>query len=443
MKRLIAMLLCVTMLCGLGTAFAAQPTQTGQGTQALGFSDLKGHWAEPALTHAVENGLLNGYDGKLFPDDLLTRAQLATIVVNAFGAAKEADISHLTDVSKDAWYYAFVKKAVSMNVLVGDNAGNFRPEANVSREEVFSVFARLLMLDDGKETALNSFTDGDQVSVWARPAAAAVVEAGLVVGNQGKLSPRASITRAEFATIMYKAIAAYGRTASVTLSQAASLAVTAPNAVVQGTKVTGDLYITEGVGNTQIILDGVTIGGRLVIRSGSVIILKNGATIAGGIVKLDGLDTEVITSDPGTGTGGSGGGGGSVNPPQPSKKQYTIEEALASSAVPEDVKQYIRYTRGEYLGVNFKVVPNVIPVGDGFNTSIFDADCNLWLGTDNGILILSQDGRTVNTISGDTDILPYDRVNMLFSDGGLGAWVICGDPADESASAVCHITDVK
>ena len=187
----------------------------------------------------------------------------------------------------------------------------------------------------------------------------------------------------------------------------------------------------------------MTIGGRLVIRSGSVIILKNGATIAGGIVKLDGLDTEVITSDPGTGTGGSGGGGGSVNPPQPSKKQYTIEEALASSAVPEDVKQYIRYTRGEYLGVNFKVVPNVIPVGDGFNTSIFDADRNLWLGTDNGILILSQDGRTVNTISGDTDILPYDRVNMLFSDGGLGAWVICGDPADESASAVCHITDVK
>lgn len=426
MKRFIAILLCAVMLCGLVPAFAVQASQTGQSTDYMGFSDLKGHWAEEALTHAVENGLLKGCDGKLSPNDALTRAQLATIVVSAFGATEKADISHLTDVSKDAWYYTYVQKAVAMGALKGDEGGTFRPEDKVSREEAFTVFDSLLMLGSGNTSVLNSFTDADQVSGWARPMVSAIVEAGLAVGNQGKLNPKSSITRAEFATIIYRAISEYGRSQSITLDKADSLAVTAPNAVVKGTKVTGDLYITEGVGDTEIVLDGVTVGGRLVIRSGSVIILKNGASISGKTIILDGLDAQVKV----------------VVGRVPAAVVQTWEQALKDTKVPEEVKQYIRFAYlDEYQGVNFKVIPNVIPVGDGFNTSIFDSERNLWLGTDTGILIISEDGNTTVTISETPEILPYGKVTMLFSDGATGAWVICGDPATDD-NAVCHIQNV-
>lgn len=426
MKRFIAILLCAVMLCGLVPAFAVQASQTGQSTDYMGFSDLKGHWAEEALTHAVENGLLKGYDGKLSPNDALTRAQLATIVVSAFGATEKADISHLTDVSKDAWYYTYVQKAVAMGALKGDEGGTFRPEDKVSREEAFTVFDSLLMLGSGNTSVLNSFTDADQVSGWARPMVSDIVEAGLAVGNQGKLNPKSSITRAEFATIIYRAISEYGRSQSITLDKADSLAVTAPNAVVKGTKVAGDLYITEGVGDTEIVLDGVTVGGRLVIRSGSVIILKNGASISGKTIILDGLDAQVKV----------------VVGRVPAAVVQTWEQALKDTKVPEEVKQYIRFAYlDEYQGVNFKVIPNVIPVGDGFNTSIFDSERNLWLGTDTGILIISEDGNTTVTISETPEILPYDKVTMLFSDGATGAWVICGDPATDD-NAVCHIQNV-
>ena len=426
MKRFIAILLCAVMLCGLVPAFAVQASEAGQSTDYMGFSDLKGHWAEEALTHAVENGLLKGYDGKLSPNDALTRAQLATIVVSAFGATEKADISHLTDVSKDAWYYTYVQKAVAMGALKGDEGGTFRPEDKVSREEAFTVFDSLLMLGSGNTSVLNSFTDADQVSGWARPMVSAIVEAGLAVGNQGKLNPKSSITRAEFATIIYRAISEYGRSQSITLDKADSLAVTAPNAVVKGTKVAGDLYITEGVGDTEIVLDGVTVGGRLVIRSGSVIILKNGASISGKTIILDGLDAQVKV----------------VVGRVPAAVVQTWEQALKDTKVPEEVKQYIRFAYlDEYQGVNFKVIPNVIPVGDGFNTSIFDSERNLWLGTDTGILIISEDGNTTVTISETPEILPYDKVTMLFSDGATGAWVICGDPATDD-NAVCHIQNV-
>lgn len=56
------------------------------------------NWSTAALKHAVENGLLQGADGKIMPDDKLTRAQLVTIIVRAFGATEKGDIEHYTDV---------------------------------------------------------------------------------------------------------------------------------------------------------------------------------------------------------------------------------------------------------------------------------------------------------------------------------------------------------
>lgn len=54
------------------------------------FTDFPSDWSAPALSQAVENGLLNGYDGKINPTGLLTRAQMATMVNRAFGATATA-----------------------------------------------------------------------------------------------------------------------------------------------------------------------------------------------------------------------------------------------------------------------------------------------------------------------------------------------------------------
>ena len=49
------------------------------------FTDFPSDWSAPALSQAVENGLLNGYDGKINPTGLLTRAQMATMVNREWG----------------------------------------------------------------------------------------------------------------------------------------------------------------------------------------------------------------------------------------------------------------------------------------------------------------------------------------------------------------------
>ena len=94
MKRLIAFLLTIIMM--------AQPLVFAAETMKERFPDFPDNWATEAMTAAVNNGLLKGNEvGMLHPDRNLTRAEFAAIIVRAFGATVEADISNLTDVKKD------------------------------------------------------------------------------------------------------------------------------------------------------------------------------------------------------------------------------------------------------------------------------------------------------------------------------------------------------
>ena len=87
--------------------------------------------------------------------------------------------------------------------VVGYSDGTVRPNANISRAEVATIFFRLLKEDvrDGNLTAENAFkdvTDGE----WHNKAISTMAKLGVVKGrNAEAFDPDAPITRAEFATI--------------------------------------------------------------------------------------------------------------------------------------------------------------------------------------------------------------------------------------------------
>ncbi|MBR5528830.1 MAG: S-layer homology domain-containing protein [Clostridia bacterium] len=173
------------------------------------FSDMPNDWSTPALTAAVENGLLTGSDGKILPADNLTRAQMATIISRAFGATSKASLADFTDVPSGMWYYEYMQKAVAMGVFTGDGSGLLTPENNITREQVFIVLSRAFKLEAGDESVLDKFNDKAEISSWARSFTAALVEKGYVNGSAGKINPKSNITRAEFAQIMYNMVKKY------------------------------------------------------------------------------------------------------------------------------------------------------------------------------------------------------------------------------------------
>lgn len=114
LKKLLIVLVALVLLIGMTpiSAFAASDT-----TESRGFSDMPNNWSTEALQHAVDNGLMNGSDGKLNPKGNLTRAEMATIIARAFNAYVEADLSAYSDVGANHWYAEYIGKARQMQIM--------------------------------------------------------------------------------------------------------------------------------------------------------------------------------------------------------------------------------------------------------------------------------------------------------------------------------------
>lgn len=252
-KQTLALLLAGAML--VPNAFAASPED---------FHDFPTDWSAAGLRSAVQNGLLNGSNGEIDGDGLLTRAQLAAIVNRAFGADKAADLSGFTDVRPDAWYHNDMAVSVAMGAFQGAN-GKLNPESPITREEAFAVLARAFGLD-GDASALSDYTDGGSVSPWAKSAVSALIDSGFVNGANGRLNPRSSITRAEFAKVisgMASTFADNGLSDTVD----GNVIVRSSGASLAGKTINGDLILADGA--AQADLTNVTVTGRILIRGGA------------------------------------------------------------------------------------------------------------------------------------------------------------------------------
>lgn len=228
----------------------------------------------------------------------------------AFGATEQAKLDGYQDVSPQAWYYTELAKAVQMGTFQGGD-GKLLPDREITREQAFTVLARAFALEDGKSAALNGFTDGDQVSDWAKGAVAALVEGGYVGGAQGKLNPQSSITRAEFAQVMCNLVGMYiGAPQTVTQAAQGNLVVRASGATLQDMTVSGDLVLADGIGTGDATLEKMTVDGRLIVRGGGAnsihlidtkikggVVLKNPNTATRLEIKGNALDQVEATSD--------------------------------------------------------------------------------------------------------------------------------------------------
>lgn len=342
-------------------AFAAVPSD---------FSDFPTDWSAPAMTHAVQNGLLNGSDGKILPKGLLTRAQMATMVNRAFASSAKASLTSFTDMLPGVWHYDEMAKSVRMGVFQGAN-GKLSPNDPITREQAFAVLARAFGLADGKASSLDKFSDGAQVSSWAKGAVAALVEQGYVTGADGALNPKSYITRAEFAQVMDALVAAYGDQDLKDQTVEGNLILRSNN-TLENVTVKGDLILADGVSAAS--LKNVTVTGRLVVRGGTDGVKLTKSTAKGGIQLANPNGTPKVTVDGkayhpngttnggasnsggGSSSGGSSGGGssssgGGSSSGGNSSTQTDLVVAAQTKLVNVDWGQYVavRFTSGNNL----------------------------------------------------------------------------------------------
>ncbi|WP_438348746.1 S-layer homology domain-containing protein [Paenibacillus sp. FA6] len=109
----------------------------------------------------------------------------------------------LTDVNGH-WASSAIQQAVKLGFIKGYSDNTFRPNAKVTRAEFATMLGRALKLE-GKESV--SFADLDIIPAWARTFVAGIVDAGIVNGyNDNTFRPTQDITRVEIAVMIVRAL---------------------------------------------------------------------------------------------------------------------------------------------------------------------------------------------------------------------------------------------
>ena len=269
-KRILAMLLAVTSCLSLAVSASAANTVARKATDFRDFDRTA--WYAEAVSAAVDNGLLYGKSSSIIdPNGDMTRAEMAAIINRSFGCYKAADISQYKDVSKSKWYYKDVALAVQMGTYNGRSSSTMAPDAPITREEAMTVVARALELDydSYSKTDLSTFSDRSEISNWALPYVRAMVGADYIHGRTKGLEPLDNITRAEFAQIFYNIIGTYiVSKGTYDKDIKGSVLIRTDDVELKNLTVDGDLIIGCGAADGKIVLDNVTVKGRLLVWGG-------------------------------------------------------------------------------------------------------------------------------------------------------------------------------
>ena len=139
-KKSISVLLvvCVVLSMLVGSAYAAHRY----------FEDAKGHWAEDAINILAEKGVLYGYpDGLAHPDEIITRAEFATLVARTL-ELPEPDEKQVTIRFTDLaghWSEQDVEALIIAGIIQkGDFEGKFLPDQPITRMEMIRMLVRAI-----------------------------------------------------------------------------------------------------------------------------------------------------------------------------------------------------------------------------------------------------------------------------------------------------------
>ena len=175
------------------------------------FPDIAGHPNQAAIEALAARGIINGMTDTTFaPDETMTRAQFATIVVRGLGLPEQTP-QVFDDVKAGDWFAPYVGSAYAYGIVKGKSATRFDPNGTITRQEAAVMVARaakLCGLDTELDAAavrdtLAQFTDYVTAGDWARQELAFCYRQGILDDSALTIQPLVPILRCEIAQMLY------------------------------------------------------------------------------------------------------------------------------------------------------------------------------------------------------------------------------------------------
>ncbi|CAM4041889.1 S-layer protein [Bacillus luti] len=173
------------------------------------FKDVpKGHWSADAINSMAAKGIIVGTGNGLFGfGDDVTRAQVATFMVKAKGIEAGSTKTPFTDVPESNMYAKYIAAAEANKIMAGLGDNKFGPDEKLTRAQMAQLLVNAYGFkadDNNKKT----FNDIDGLS-WAtaKTSIETLASLGIVSGEgEGKFNPNGVVTREQAAQFIYNAM---------------------------------------------------------------------------------------------------------------------------------------------------------------------------------------------------------------------------------------------
>lgn len=216
------------------------------------FKDVpKGHWSADAINSMAAKGIIVGIGDGLFGfGNDVTRAQVATFMVKAKGIEAGSTKTPFTDVPESSIYAKFIAAAEANKIMAGLGDNKFGPDEKLTRAQM----AQLLVNAYGfkaDENNKKSFNDIEGLP-WAtaKSSIETLASLGIVAGEgEGKFNPNGVVTREQAAQFIYNAmnyhpeVKTEAKVESVSAINAQEIKVTFTNPVNEKSAVNEANYI--------------------------------------------------------------------------------------------------------------------------------------------------------------------------------------------------------
>ncbi|MGG1553874.1 YcdB/YcdC domain-containing protein [Paenibacillus ferrarius] len=172
-------------------------------------SDIDQHWAKNELQLMLDYQALDVKDGKVNPDEAITKGELVKMLVIAmnggnggiyYGAERAASFA---DVANGSKYFAYVENAVDRGLL--DAGSDFNADAKMDRESMAQLIVKALGYKNlAKYEGVFNPQIADSAQLTRIGDAAIVVGLGIMSLSDGSFAPKTEVTKAQAASAFYR-----------------------------------------------------------------------------------------------------------------------------------------------------------------------------------------------------------------------------------------------
>lgn len=214
MRKYISIICIVIMTLGISNSFFIKVEAATKSANSYTITDMKNnnfgfYEINDFLASDSIDGFVDAKSGKLsfMPNQNVTRAQFAKILLSAMGIAPQKMEQRFSDVSQNKWYADYINTAQKLEIISGYKDGKFKPNDNITRGQIAAMIVRAFdKTIDFQNNSNQQFLDVSSKTTFAKEinkAASLKIISGY---KDGQFKSTNLATRSQAVVMIYRAL---------------------------------------------------------------------------------------------------------------------------------------------------------------------------------------------------------------------------------------------